>query len=214
MRSAFCWGRKPRPTSFALEPSAPWWLRSLRRKGVRKKRLPESWRQTGWTPISDSVILRREIATGGKGRVFVNNQPATVAVLRLLGPHLATVHAQNESLMSFDASTRLALLDTYGAIQTQNVSEMFSQWRLIRARIEELERDEHDKLRLLDLWSFQKKEIEEAQPAARRGRAVWKLRNGSRERREDLQRRHECIRPPLRRKFLDHCNVTRSAQAS
>src|SRR5205807_5228846 len=37
----------------------------------------------------DSVILRREIAAGGKGRAFVNNQPATVAVLRQLGPHLA-----------------------------------------------------------------------------------------------------------------------------
>src|ERR1700690_4632889 len=29
-----------------------------------------------------SLILRREIAPGGKGRVFVNNQPATVAVLK------------------------------------------------------------------------------------------------------------------------------------
>src|SRR5580704_15813983 len=37
-----------------------------------------------------SVILRREIAAAGKGRVFVNNQPATLAVLKLLAPHLAT----------------------------------------------------------------------------------------------------------------------------
>ena len=131
-------------------------------EGRQEKAITEILEANGLDSNSDSVILRREIATGGKGRVFVNNQPATVAVLRLLGPHLATVHAQNESLMSFDASTRLALLDTYGAIQTQNVSEMFSQWRLIRARIEELEQDEHDKLRLLDVWSFQKKEIEEA----------------------------------------------------
>src|SRR5579859_7450679 len=42
-----------------------------------------------------SLILRREIAAGGKGRVFINNQPATVAVLRLLAPYLATIHAQN-----------------------------------------------------------------------------------------------------------------------
>jgi len=131
-------------------------------EGRQEKAITGILEANGLDSNSDSVILRREIATGGKGRVFVNNQPATVAVLRLLGPHLATVHAQNESLMSFDASTRLALLDTYGAIQTQNVSEMFSQWRLIRARIEELEQDEHDKLRLLDVWSFQKKEIEEA----------------------------------------------------
>ena len=44
-----------------------------------------------------SLIVRREIAAGGKGRVFVNNQAATVAVLRQLAPHLATIHAQNES---------------------------------------------------------------------------------------------------------------------
>src|SRR5580693_1403696 len=50
----------------------------------------------------DSVILRREIALGGKGRVFINNQPATVAVLKQMGPYLATVHAQNETLAAFD----------------------------------------------------------------------------------------------------------------
>src|SRR5262249_10548618 len=38
----------------------------------------------------DSLILRREVAAGGKGRVFVNNQPATVGVLRQLSPVLAT----------------------------------------------------------------------------------------------------------------------------
>src|ERR1700685_3878734 len=32
-----------------------------------------------------SLIVRREIAAGGKGRVFVNNQPATVAVVREVG---------------------------------------------------------------------------------------------------------------------------------
>ena len=45
-----------------------------------------------------SLIVRREIAAGGKGRVFVNNQAATVAVLRQLAPHLAIIHAQNESI--------------------------------------------------------------------------------------------------------------------
>jgi len=34
---------------------------------------------------SGSLILRREVAAGGKGRIFVNNQPATVAVLKRLG---------------------------------------------------------------------------------------------------------------------------------
>ena len=43
------------------------------------------------------IILRREILSTGKGRVFVNNQPATVAVLKQLAPELALVHAQTET---------------------------------------------------------------------------------------------------------------------
>ena len=109
-----------------------------------------------------SLIVRREIAAGGKGRVFVNNQPATVAVLRQLAPHLATIHAQNESILSFDAPARLALLDGFAGSQLEQVTAAFESWKRIRARIDELERGEQDRLRLVDLWIFQKREIEEA----------------------------------------------------
>jgi DNA repair protein RecN (Recombination protein N) len=109
-----------------------------------------------------SLILRREIAAGGKGRVFVNNQPATVAVLRLLAPHLATIHAQNESISSFDGPARLGLLDAFANSQLKAVESGFATWKEIRTRIEDLERGEQDRLRLVDLWIFQKKEIEEA----------------------------------------------------
>src|SRR5258708_8332027 len=44
-----------------------------------------------------SFILRREITAGSKGRVFVNNQPATVAVLRHLPPPPPTIHAPNHA---------------------------------------------------------------------------------------------------------------------
>jgi len=109
-----------------------------------------------------SLIVRREIAPGGKGRVFVNNQPATVSVLRLLAPHLAIIHAQNESILSFDGPARLELLDAFAGSDVAQVSAAFDAWKQIRARIEELERGEQDKLRLVDLWTFQKREIEEA----------------------------------------------------
>jgi DNA repair protein RecN (Recombination protein N) len=109
-----------------------------------------------------SLIVRREIAAGGKGRVFVNNQPATVAVLRLLAPHLATIHAQNESILSFDGPARLGLLDAFAGSQLEGVEAGFGAWKMIRARIDELERGEQDRLRLVDLWIFQKREIEEA----------------------------------------------------
>ena len=108
------------------------------------------------------LILRREISAGGKGRVFVNNQPATVAVLRQLAPHLAVIHAQNEAVLAFDAASRLALLDTFAGSDLVPVSEAFATWNGVRNRIADLERDEQDRVRLLDLWSFQSKEISSA----------------------------------------------------
>ena len=109
-----------------------------------------------------SLIVRREIAAGGKGRVFVNNQAATVAVLRQLAPCLATIHAQNESMLSFDALSRLELLDGFAGSQIGPVSAAYEAWKEIRARIADLEQGEQDRLRLVDLWIFQKREIEDA----------------------------------------------------
>jgi DNA repair protein RecN (Recombination protein N) len=109
-----------------------------------------------------SLILRREIAAGGKGRVFINNQPATVGVLRQIAPHLAIIHAQNETLANFDASARQELLDTYAGVDLKDVAAAFAHWKQVRGRIAELEQDEQDRERLLDLWNFQSREIEEA----------------------------------------------------
>ncbi|PYX05680.1 MAG: DNA repair protein RecN [Acidobacteria bacterium] len=131
-------------------------------EGDSERAISEILKNNGLDGEEASVILRREIAAGGKGRAFVNNQPATVAVLRQLGPYLATVHAQSESLLSFDAAARLELLDLYAAIQLEATAQAFSRWKSIQSRIEELERDEQDRLRLLDLWNFQKREIEAA----------------------------------------------------
>jgi DNA repair protein RecN (Recombination protein N) len=109
-----------------------------------------------------SLILRREIAPGSKGRVFINNQPATVAVLKQIAPHLAVIHAQNESIVNFDAAARQDLLDAYAGVELKDVSSAFARWKQIRGRIAELEQDEQDRMRLLDLWNFQCREIEEA----------------------------------------------------
>ena len=106
------------------------------------------------------LILRREIAA--KGRVFVNNQPATVAVLRQLAPHLAHIHGQNESLVSFDGAVRLELLDTFAGAQLEPLSQAFEKWKQIKLRIDELEHGEQERVRLVDLWTFQKREIEDA----------------------------------------------------
>jgi len=118
--------------------------------------------ENGIDAEGDEVLLRREILASGKGRVFVNNQPATVAVLRQLAPELALVHSQGETMTSFDQAQQRLLLDRFGGIAAEAVAEAFAAWKATRAKLEELLSDEQDRLRMADLWRFQSKEIEQA----------------------------------------------------
>jgi DNA repair protein RecN (Recombination protein N) len=109
------------------------------------------------------IILRREILANGKGRAFVNNQPATVAVLRQLAPELALVHAQTETLAGFDLAQQRLLLDRFGGINIDAAAQAHARWHAAQKRLDELLQGEQDRLRMVDLWSYQRKEIENAQ---------------------------------------------------
>jgi DNA repair protein RecN (Recombination protein N) len=121
--------------------------------------------ENGIDAAGTETILRRDIALNGKSRVFINNQPATVAVLKALAPRLAIVHAQNQAILMFDPPERLALLDAAAGADLGDVAQAYAAWKEVAQRIAELEKDEQEKLRLVDLWRFQLKEIQEANPA-------------------------------------------------
>jgi DNA repair protein RecN (Recombination protein N) len=127
-----------------------------------EKKLRPLLEENGIEPEGTHVIVKREIAAGGKGRVFVNNQPATVALLRALAPALASIHAQNETILAFDEAARLGLLDAYAGHDLSDLAEKHAAWAEVRERLAQLDRDEQDRLRMADLWSFQRKEIEGA----------------------------------------------------
>jgi DNA repair protein RecN (Recombination protein N) len=130
--------------------------------GPAANRIAHTLEANGIDSEDGQLILRREISVSGKGRVFVNNQPASVTVLRQLAPDLASIHAQNETILAFDAAERLEILDRYAGVNTESVTAAYQNVRDLRTRIADLERDEQDRLRLVDLWSFQAKEIESA----------------------------------------------------
>jgi DNA repair protein RecN (Recombination protein N) len=118
--------------------------------------------ENGLDSEGNEIILRREILLSGKGRVFVNNQPATVAVLRQLAPELALVHAQGESLSSFDQAQQRNLLDRFGGFSTDAVAETHARWRAASSKLDDLLQGEQARLRMVDLWSYQHKEIDQA----------------------------------------------------
>ncbi len=114
----------------------------------------------GIDPGDGEILLRREIAASGKGRVFVNSQPATAAVLKLLAPELALIHAQSETLAGFDGAQQRGLLDRFTALSTESVSTAHHAWRELADRLRALESDEQERLRMADLWRFQAREID------------------------------------------------------
>jgi DNA repair protein RecN (Recombination protein N) len=127
-----------------------------------EKQLARLLEENGIETDGSQVIIKREVAAGGKGRVFVNNQPATVALLRALAPALASIHAQNETILAFDDAARLELLDAFAGHDLSDLGVKHTAWAAVRERLEQMDRDEQDRLRMADLWSFQTKEIEAA----------------------------------------------------
>ena len=117
----------------------------------------------GLDAAGEEIILRREIAGSGKGRVFVNNQAATVSVLRALAPELALIHAQSDTLGAFDQAQQRILLDRSAGISADAVAAAFEAWSGLRYKLAALQTDEQDRLRMADLWRFQSREIEQAQ---------------------------------------------------
>jgi DNA repair protein RecN (Recombination protein N) len=115
-------------------------------------------------PDGEDLVLQRDILAGGKSRVFINHQPATVGLAKAIAPYLAEVHGQNEQQELFSPGAQLDRLDRFGglhsfAIQTR---ERFGRWKELRAKQEDLARRRQERLRQMDLWQFQKREIEEA----------------------------------------------------
>jgi len=112
------------------------------------------------------LLLEREISAEGKSRAFAGSRPITVGLLRDLAPFLGDIHGQHEQQMLFAAGAQLAMLDAFaGSADTAaRVAATFEDWRKITRELEDLERTEQEKLRLLDLWNFQRREIESVAP--------------------------------------------------
>ena len=77
------------------------------------------------------VILRRVQSADGRSRVFVNDQPASVTLLRTIGPALVEIHGQHDDRALVDADAHRDLLDAFGGHlgTTQSVARMWRVWR-------------------------------------------------------------------------------------
>ena len=110
------------------------------------------------------LLIEREILGGGKSRAFVGSRPVSVALLKDLAPLLADIHGQHDQQLLFSADAQRDMLDAFAGHREllDRAAGVYRQWRASAAELEELERSEQEKLRLLDLWLFQRQEIQSA----------------------------------------------------
>jgi len=113
----------------------------------------------------NELLVEREILANGKSRAFVASRPVTGALLRELAPHLGDIHGQHDQQQLFKSDAQREMLDSFAG-SDDAIASLYNRWRRATAELEELNRTAQEKLRLADLWSFQRNEIETLSPRA------------------------------------------------
>ena len=110
------------------------------------------------------LLIEREILAEGKSRAYVGSRPVALSLLKDLGPALADIHGQHDQQLLFSSDAQREMLDAFAGSSelVTRVGSIYGQWRAAGSSLAQLEQSEQEKLRLVDLWSFQRKEIETA----------------------------------------------------
>ena len=138
--------------TFHLEPERQETLRSLlEQEGL-----------DGDTP--DTLLLSREVRTGGRNVCRVNGRAVTLTLLRQVAQGLVDIHGQSEHLSLLRVREHIDLLDRYGDLWElrAEVGRIAAQVRDARRERAALEQDEREVARRIDLLQYQIAEIEAA----------------------------------------------------
>src|SRR5581483_7850200 len=79
----------------------------------------------------DVLTVRRTVGADGRGRAFVNDQPASVGLLRRLGDTLVEIQGQMEQHGLLDMATHRDSLDAFAGLasQAEAVRQAWRTWR-------------------------------------------------------------------------------------
>ena len=114
----------------------------------------------------EDLVLRRQLSADGRSRAFVNDQPASVGVLRELGAMLLEVHGQHETVGLLDARTHRTLLDAFGGLSTDTaaVAATWRAWREAAARAELLREQTARAVAEIDELALRLQELDRLEP--------------------------------------------------
>ena len=117
-----------------------------------------------WLSESRELMVRRQIAEGGRARVTINDNLATVQALARLGLTLVQIYGQHEQQALLQRDNHLAILDRHAGLEREvaEYRDLYERVRQVNARRAELGRRERERTELLEFARFRVNELERA----------------------------------------------------
>jgi DNA repair protein RecN (Recombination protein N) len=114
----------------------------------------------------EEIVVRREISADERNRVYINNQPSTVAALREIAPLLLDIHGQHEQQTLLDSTSQLSLIDAFAETESDadQVCRLHIEAEQTHRDLTDLLADHTRKTERLDLLVFQRDEIQKTNP--------------------------------------------------
>ncbi len=118
----------------------------------------------GLSTEDGKLIIQRILTLDSKGGFRINSQPVSASVVRELGTELINIHGQHDNQTLLNPEKHRVYIDRIAenAAELQVYSEEFKTLNSLRRELEELDTDEDEKLRKIDLLKFQINELETA----------------------------------------------------
>lgn len=114
---------------------------------------------------SEECIIRREVNINGKSRAFINDTPASLSQMKVLGEKLIDVHSQHQNLLINKEGFQLNILD----ILAQNIKELtdyqneYNEYRKVSRELDECIRQAEETRKEEDYIRFQLQQLDEAE---------------------------------------------------
>ena len=91
----------------------------------------------------DELLIKRSLTRDGKGKIFINDQPAGAKLLKEIGKYLVEVHGQFDNQGLLNPANHLDVLDAYGAYKplADRTAAAFAAYKKARAARQEAEKN-------------------------------------------------------------------------
>ncbi len=120
--------------------------------------------EMGIEPEDGTVTLCRELKVDGRGTCRVNGRPVSVAALKAAGRQLVNIHGQHDTQSLMDPDSHLRYLDAMSGSGDllEEYRSCYSAYVAAQKKLRELEVDESEKERRIDMLRYQINDIESA----------------------------------------------------